>query len=154
MGTNNCDIDSIWDTFHYSCIIFYGAYGLLCTLVYRWYSRHIYFRGNWEDKHDTDRILEYFAIGAGECCLVMAAFGVFCYKALHPNKTNDNGLSDWTEAYLIFQIICWIMWTITEAYYTIEKVEWRTIGCVHVTLCIAVLIMAITNYSEVKNNCL
>jgi len=149
--SSNCDINSIWDTFHYSALIFYGAYGILCWFFTEPYGKHIYFRGNWKELHSTDEILWYFMIGAGECCIHMSVLTLFCYKFAHPDRNDD--LSNWVEAYLIIQILTWIKWTITEAYYTYKKVEWVVIGCVHVALCLIVLSMAIANYSEVKTKC-
>ena len=91
-------------------------------------------------------------IGAGECCVHMALLTLFLYKFAKPDGNNDN--SNWLESYLIIQILTWIKWLLTEAYYTYKKVEWVPIGCVHVILCSVVLGMAIGNYIEVKDKCL
>lgn len=141
---------NIWNVFHSSCIAFYGVYGLLCMFAYRPYSKYIYFRGRWNEFHETDRVFEYFAFGAGECCIVMAVLAMFCNLALHPDKTKANDLTYLTKLYLLFQICCWIMWTLTEFYYTYYCIEWPVIGCVHVVLCLIVLSMSIKCYSEVK----
>ena len=147
---SRCDIDNIWDTFHYSAIIFYGAYGLLCCFLPELYCKNVYFRGNWKEIHSTDEIFWYFVIGAGECCIHMALMNIFAYKFANPNNTN---FDDWVRAYLIIQIFSWIKWTLTEAYYTWKKVEWVPIGCVHIVLCLIVLSFAITNYIEVEKKC-
>ena len=44
-----CNVDNIWDTFHYSALIFYGAYGLLCWFIPETYGKNIYFRNNWKE---------------------------------------------------------------------------------------------------------
>ena len=147
--SNYCNENNMWETFHYSALIFYGVYGILCWIFPEPYSKYIYFRGNWNETHSEDTILWYFMIGAGECCIHMALLTLFIFKFGEPNRNND--LSGWLEAYLIIQILTWIKWTITEAYYTYKKVEWVPIGCIHVMLCIIVLCMAIENYVEVEN---
>ena len=66
--SNLCNVDDTWDSFHFSAIIFYGAYGLLCWFIPDIYGKFIYFRNNWKDDiHSNDKILWYFMIGAGEC---------------------------------------------------------------------------------------
>jgi hypothetical protein len=153
MTSNVCgNVNGTWDLFHISALVFYGAYGILCWFFPEIYGKNIYFRGNWKELHSTDTILWYFMIGAGECCVHMSLLTLFIFKFGVPDRNID--LSDWMEAYLIIQILTWIKWTITEAYYTYKKVEWFVIGCVHVTLCLIVLSMAIANYTNVKTNCL
>ena len=147
-----CNIDNTWNIFHYSALIFYGAYGLLCWFIPETYGKNIYFRNNWKEFHSKDGILWYFMIGAGECCVHMAILTLFLYKFAKPNGNNVN--SNWLEIYLIIQILTWIKWLLTETYYTYKKVEWVPIGCVHVILCSIVLGMAIINYIEVKDKCL
>ena len=155
MSSNNCNIDDIWDAFHYSAIIFYGAYGLLCCFAPELYGKHVYFRNKWNDEiHSKDEIFWYFVIGAGECCIHMALMNLFVYKFGKPDGNQSDDISNWIEAYLIIQILSWIKWTLTEAYYTYKEVEWVTIGYVHITLCLGVLGMAIGNYYEVKDKCL
>ena len=147
----NCNVDDIWATFHYSALLFYGVYGILCWAIPDIYGKHIYFRGNWEEIHSTDKILWYFMIGAGECCIHMALLTLFVFEFGKPDRNSDK--HDWMTAYLIIQILTWIKWTITEAYYTYQKVEWVPIGCVHVFLCLVVLTMAVINYHEVEDKC-
>ena len=106
MGT--CNVDDIWNTFHYSALIFYGAYGLLCWFIPETYGKNIYFRNNWKEFHSNDGILWYFMIGAGECCIHMALLTLFLYKFAKPDENNNN--SNWLEAYLIIQILTWIKW--------------------------------------------
>ncbi len=131
-----------WDIFHISCIIFYTVYGLLCMFLYRPYSRYIYFRGNWNDNHDKDKILEYYAFGAGECCIVMGVLTTFCYYSLNPILTYESPIEDISKYYIIFQILCWNMWLFTELYYTLTNVEWKYIGYLHCILCSIVLSQA------------
>lgn len=152
MGSDDCDISDIWDTFHISALVFYGAYGLICCFIPELYCKNIYFRNNWNNEiHSKDKIFEYFVVGAGECCIHMALLTLFIYKFGNPNRNKD--IDDWMEAYLIIQILSWIKWTFTEAYYTFKKVEWVPIGCVHIFLCLVVLSMAIANYIEYHNHC-
>jgi len=148
---SNCDIDNAWSMFHYSALIFYGAYGILCWFVPELYGKNIYFRGNWEEQHSNDKILWYFMIGAGECCVHMALLTLFAYKFIDPNYAFN--MDNWIRFYLVVQVLTWIKWTLTEAYYTYKKVEWVAIGCVHVLLCIVVLSFAIFNYIEVETKC-
>ena len=154
----SCNIDESWAAFHYSALIFYGAYGLLCWFVPKWYGSTIYFRNRWDldnDFHSTDGILWYFMIGAGECCIHMALLTLFMYHFAKPDDNNDDDVTNnWLEMYLIVQVLTWVKWLLTEAYYTYKKVEWVPIGCVHVFLCAVVLAMAIGNYIEVTNKCL
>ena len=49
----NCNINKTWDTFHYSAMIFYFAYGLLCCFAYRPYCKYIYFRGRWDENNNN-----------------------------------------------------------------------------------------------------
>ena len=140
---SNCNIDNTWITFHYSAIIFYGVYGILCWFFPEHYGKNIYFRGNWKEIHSTDGILWYFMIGAGECCIHMALLTLFMFKFANPEVSN---MTNWIKIYLEFQIVTWIKWTITELYYTIKKVEWVIVGSLHVTLCLIVLSMAVNNY--------
>lgn len=153
----NCNINKTWDTFHYSAMIFYFAYGLLCCFAYRPYCKYIYFRGRWDinnnNWHSNDKILEYMTIGAGECCIHMTIMNLFGYIFANPEKISSN-LKEYLEGYLIVQICTWIKWTLTEAYYTYTKIEWVPIGILHIFLCLCVLAMSITNYIEVKDNCL
>tara|TARA_B100002019_G_C21234311_1_gene581882 strand:- start:328 stop:786 length:459 start_codon:yes stop_codon:yes gene_type:complete len=149
----DCKVNGIWNAFHYSAIIFYGAYGLLCCFFYKPYCEHIYFRGNWKDFHNTDKIMEYMTIGAGECCIHMAIMNYFAYIFADPQKI-DSSFTNYLEAYCIIQVLTWIKWTVTEFYYTYTKIEWVPIGCLHIFLCLCVLGMAIANYAEVKGKCL
>ena len=89
-------------------------------------------------------------IGAGECCIHMALLTLFMFKFANPEVSD---MTNWIRVYLIFQILTWIKWTLTELYYTVKKVEWVKIGCLHVTLCIIVLAMAVANYMEFENEC-
>ena len=89
-------------------------------------------------------------IGAGECCIHMALLTLFLSKFAYPDGNNET----WLSFYLIFQILTWIKWLLTEAYYTYKKVEWVPIGCVHVALCTIVLGMAVANYIEVNDKCM
>ena len=97
--------------------------------------------------HDEDKILEYYAFGAGECCLVMAALNYFCYNSLDPIITNQTCMSHVTKYYLEFQIATWVMWFLTELYYTVTRVEWPVVGSLHVVLCSIVLYQAYDVYS-------
>ncbi len=156
MTSNECNVDGIWAAFHWSAIIFYGGYGILCWFVPEWYGKTIYFRNRWNlenDFHSTDKIFYYFVIGAGECCVHMSLMNYFGMKFGNPSD-NDN-LSNWLmHLYCIIQILTWVKWTLTEAYYTYKDVEWPPIGCVHVMLCIIVLALSIQQYVEVSENCL
>lgn len=116
----NCEVGDIWTIFHFSALIFYGVYGILCWFFPEPYGKHIYFRGNWKDIHSKDEILWYFMIGAGECCIHMSLLTLFVFKFGNPSH---NDFYDWIIVYLIIQILTWIKWTLTEAYYTYKKVE-------------------------------
>lgn len=148
----SCNVKDTWDTFHYSALIFYGAYGLLCCFLYKSYCRFFYFRNKWSDNHDNDKILEYMTIGAGECCIHMSILTYFGYKFGYPDGMDSN-MEDHLKAYLIIQILSWIKWTLTEFYYTYTDVEWVPLGCLHVFLCLIVLAMACVNYHEVNEKC-
>ena len=141
-------LKSRWDNFHVSCVVFYVVYGFLCVFAYKPYSRYIYFKDRWDDWHDQDNILEYYAFGAGECCLVMGALATFCYKSLDPSVTVNYDLYKITERYTLFQVACWVMWLCTEAYYTWNGTEWPVIGCLHVFLCSIVLYQSLLVYTS------
>ena len=147
----DCNVNEIWEAFHYSALIFYGAYGIICCFFPNLYCENIYFRNRWNEFHKTDKIFEYMVFGAGECCIHMALLTIFMLKFGKPNRNQD--ISDWLEAYLIFQILSWIKWTLTEAYYTYTRVEWLPIGYLHTLLCIIVLSLSITNYITIKEEC-
>lgn len=136
-----------WSTFHNWCVGFYIIYGILCLVAYRPYSRYIYFRYTWTNFHDTDKIFEYFAFSCGLCCIVMGILTEFCHQSLNPENTMFSvNKEDLTGNYLIFQILCWTCWTLTELYYTFKKIEWCVIGCIHVMLCLFVLILSTECY--------
>ena len=148
----DCNVEDSWNLFHFSALIFYGVYGILCWFVPEQYGKYIYFRGNWSiENHSKNRILWYFMIGAGECCIHMSLLTIFMYKFGYPNNNQNN--PSWVNSYLIMQILTWIKWTFTEAYYTYYNVEWIPIGCVHVFLCTVVLTFAVLNYDEVITKC-
>lgn len=144
-------IDS-WNYFHSSCILFYLVYGLLCFFMYVPYCKHIYFRGRWNNAHSQDKILEYFAIGAGECCIVMAVLTTFCYYLMLPEISDFNIINHRpiVYRYVEFQIFCWVMWFLTELYYTVKGIEWPIIGSVHVILCGIVLFQVIMVYLNLQ----
>lgn len=145
-------LNTLWNNFHYSCVSFYGIYGLLCMFAYRPYSKYVYFKDRWQQFHSEDEILEYFAFGAGECCLVMSVLTIFCFLSLNPTSyvVIEKDLIT-TKLYCLFQVFCWIMWTLTELYYTCMGIEWPIIGFIHVVLCSYVLRMSINNFLTVRS---
>jgi hypothetical protein len=152
------------DTYMYSSMIFYGAYGILCLFFFKWYCRNIYFRGyypknvrwfgakegdlRWTKFHNTDGPMDYMTRGAGECCIVMAYSVVFVIQLIIAIKNIVEGDDPKNYLYigdnfLTVQIVTWLMWTFTEIYYTWKQVEWELIGPVHVILCLIVLSFSI-----------
>ena len=127
-----------YNIFTWACVSFYLAYGIICTTIYKPYCKYIMFP-KW--KHDNDKVMEYFVFGAGECCIVMA-FLVYLLK-------DDIGYHK-KILHIKLQIAFWIMWTLTELYYGLTRVEFPTISTIHVILCLAVLYLAIKAYKQLN----
>ena len=158
-------VNSSIETYQWGAGLFYGVYGILCLFIFKQYCKYIYFRGyypknvkwhgaregesRWTDFHNNDGPMDYMTRGAGECCIVMAYSLWYVLRLIIAVKSVAEGDSDISshlhigDEFLTIQIITWLMWTLTEAYYTWQGVEWEVIGPVHVFLCVVVLIFSV-----------
>lgn len=144
-----CTLSEQWNLFHISCMSFYLLYGFLNAFLYKTYSKNVYFRHRWLYFHEQDKILEYFTFGTGKIYLIMGVLVGFCNYSLDPTITVNTDLQFITKLYTLFQIKCWLIWLLTEFYYTYNGIEWPVIGIIHTILSGTVLYQAVNLYTSV-----